>query len=366
MATVTGRALAAWVLATGCGDLTGFGGAVPPLATVRTQVTGDFARVAPPGSPAPKLTAALVWGAQWLTEPLCIASPDDASVAAVIAAGCRDPFGFVPDRVAASAPLAADGTAELDLFDLPGADVMVGSLTARVAYASIVVYDDRDGDGTLTFGRPSRLAGRDMGPPQDSGAQTRDLVYAASFATMTARDTRLAYREGGFDQTAAFYPRSGCGDPPAGFSIVSAGGFSADAAVAATLARQLPKEDPATCTEQPIDTPVTLAYRPPAELRELACVERVDDSSIRYREPPADMPDITGRTVACAKLPDLGSGSPAGVTQLVISGRSDASCVGLTHYILRGCRNNPTCNLPTWDITATPPSWWPCPVQAAQ
>ena len=130
---------AACVAIAGCGDLSGFEGAVPPLASVHVHVTGDFASVKVPGSASPKLQVALVWGAQWLTEPLCILPPDDASVAAVIAAGCRDAFGFVPDRVAVNAPLAADGTAELDLFDLPAADVMVGGVTARVAYASMVV-----------------------------------------------------------------------------------------------------------------------------------------------------------------------------------------------------------------------------------
>jgi hypothetical protein len=350
----------------GCGDLSGFGGAVPPLATVHVQVSGDFASVQAPGATAPKLQVALVWGAQWLTEPLCILPPDDASAAAVIAAGCRDTFGFVPDRVAVNAPLAADGTAELDLLDLPAADVMVGGVTARVAYAGVIVYDDRDGNGTLSFGRASRLGGREMGPPQDTGMQTVDLVYAASFATMTAPDTRLAYREGGFDRSAAFYPRSGCGDPPPSFSLVSAGGFSADAALAATLAGQLPAEDPAACREQPVDTPVELTYRPPAQLRELACIERATDSSIRYREPPADAPDFTNRTTGCAKVPDLGSGKANGMIQLAVSGRSDDSCAGLTHYVLRGCRNDALCDLPTWDITATPPSWWPCPVQAAR
>jgi hypothetical protein len=52
--------------------------------------------------------------------------------------------------------------------------------------------------------------------------------------------------------------------------------------------------------------------------------------------------------------------------QLAISGRSDDSCAGLTHYVLRGCRNDALCDLPAWDVTATPPAWWPCPVQAAQ
>ena len=351
-------------LAAGCGNLSGLGGSAPPLATVHVQVTGDFASVQVPGPTAPKLQAALVWGTQWLTEPLCVRPTSDTSVQALLAAGCRDTFGFVPDRVAANAPVLADGTAELDLVDLPAADVMVGGVTARVAYASVVIYDDRDGDGTLTLGRPARLIGRDEPRPDDNGVQTRDLVYAASFASMTEPDTRLAYREGGFDRTAAFYPRAGCGDPLPSFSLVSAGGFSAMAALAAGLQGQLPPEDPSTCLQQPADTPMSVAYRPPAQLHELACQERTLDSSVRYREPPVDPPDLTSSTAACAKVPDRGTTKANGMIQYVVSGRSDDSCMGLTHYVLRGCRNDPLCAPPDWDITKTPPSWWPCPVQA--
>jgi len=349
-----------------CGDLAGFGGAVPPLATVDVQVTGDLASVQIPGPNPPALRVALVWGAQWLTEPLCILPPDDPSVATLVAAGCRDAFGFVPERVATNAPLAADGSAQLALLDLPAPDVMVGDVTARVAYASVVVYDDRDGDGTLTFGRANRLGGRENGPPDDQPTATVDVVYAASFASMTEPDTRLAFREGAFNQAAAFYPRSGCGDPLPSFSIVSAGGFSAQEALAAQLQGKLPPEDPAACRESSTAAPVSLPFRAPAELHELACVERRTDSSIRYREPPADAPDLTSRTIACAKVPDFGSGKANGAIQLAISGRSDDSCAGLTHYVLRGCRNDALCELPAWDITATPPSWWPCPVPAVR
>jgi hypothetical protein len=361
---VTRTALAAIGLAAaaGCGDLSGFGGTVPPLAAVRIQTTGDLTSVQVPGGGEPALRAALVWGAQWLTEPLCILPPDDDRAAAMIAAGCRDPFGFVPDRVAVDVALEPDGGATLALFDLPAADVMVGDVTARVAYASLVVYDDRDGDGTLTLGRANRLAGRDNGPPIDTGGSTPDIVYAASFVSMTQPDTRLAFREGGFNTAAAFYPRSGCGVPLPSFSLVSAGGFTADAALAAQLRGELPPEDPATCREQPTDVPVSLAFRSPSELHEVACEERATDSSVRYREPPADAPDLTGRTIACAKVPDFGSGKARGAIQLAISGRSGDSCLGLTHYVLRGCRNDALCELPAWDITATPPDWWPCPV----
>jgi hypothetical protein len=358
------RAAIAVAFIAACNDLSGFGGAVPPLVTIQAQVSGDFAGVQAPGAADPVLRVALVWGAQWLTEPLCILPPDDASVAALIAAGCRDPFSFVPDRVATNAPLAADGSAALELVDLPAADVMVGDVTARVAYASVAVYDDRDGDGTLTLGRFVRMPGREDGPPEDDGSLSPDLVYAASFVSMTEPDSRLAFREGGFDKASAFYPRSGCGDPLPSFSIVSAGGFTAADALAAQLRGELPPEDPATCKEAPPTAPVALVFRPPAELREVACEERRTDSSIRYREPPAEVPDLTDRTFACAKVPDFGSGQASGMVQLAISGRSGGSCAGLTHYVLRGCREDALCALPDWDITATPPSWWPCPVQA--
>lgn len=360
-------ACVAGCLVAGCNDLSGFGGAVPPLATVRVQTTGDFASVQRPEAPDPVLRVAMVWGALWLTEPLCVLPPDDASGAALVAAGCRDTFGFVPDRVATNAPLDPDGSATLDLLDLPAADVMVGDVTARVAYASVVVYDDRDGDGTLTLGRPFRLGGREGGgPPVDPGMSTADLVYGGSFVSMTEPDSRIAFREGGFDRTAAFYPRSGCGDPLPGFSVVSAGGFTVADAVAAQLAGKLPPEDPARCSEVSTEAPVVVGFRPPAQLHELACEERQTDSSVRYREPPLDPPDLSARTSACMKVPDFGNGTANGMIQLVVSGRSDDSCVGITHYVLRGCRNDALCERPLWDITATPPPWWPCPVQAVQ
>jgi hypothetical protein len=350
---VAGAALA------GCGELSGFGGAAPPLATIQIAVTGDLAAVQVPGDPPPRLRAAVVWAAQWLTEPLCILPPDDARAVAVITAGCRDPFGMVPDRVATNAPLAADGTATLELLALPAADVMVGDVTARVAYANLVVYDDRDGDATFTLSRPNRLAGRELGPPETT-APIADLVYAASFVTMTAPDTRLAFREGAF-VASAFFPRAGCGDPPPGFSLISAGGFSYADAIAAQLRGELPRQPAGSCRETTTEVPVTLRYRAPAELRQVACEEVRTDSSIRYREPPTDAPDFARRTSACVKVPDFGTGRAGGAVQLVVSGRSDDSCVGLTHYVLRGCRNDPLCVLPQWDITESPPGWWPCP-----
>ena len=150
--------------------------------------------------------------------------------------------------------------ATITLIDLPGADVMVGDLTARIAYASLIVYDDRNGNGTLDFHHPPRHR-RNSQPDvaEDAGASaTWDIVYGASFISMTQPDQRLAYREGSFDNSIngiAFYPRYGCGEPLPAFSILSAGGFSPADALAASLQHQLPEETP-PCVEATLDQAV--------------------------------------------------------------------------------------------------------------
>jgi hypothetical protein len=316
------------------------------------------------GDPGPvrSLQVALLWGTQWLTEPFCILPPESDAAAAVIAAGCRDPFGFVPARVAMSVPIALGAPAALSLFDLPSADVLVGDVTARVAYGSLVVYDDRDGSGTLELARPHRtpFGGRGEGEFEDI-ADSLDVIHGASFLSMTAPDQRVAYREGAFNAAGAFYPRSGCEGPPPGFSVLGAGGFSLAAGLASAVTGQLPPEDPATCSQaSPGDAVIDVALDVAADAGEVSCVQRTDDSSARYREPPTDGLDLRGRVTACAHLPSFDAGDQSDLIQLVVAGRSGDRCKGLTHYTLRGCRENVACPVPDWDYTATPPAWWPC------
>ncbi len=355
MGTLKSAALV--VVLAGCGDLQGFGGATPPLARIHADVTGT-----PPADADLKL--ALIWGKQWLVEAICILPPETSDAAAVLAAGCRDPFGFVPALVAAAEAVTPGAPTELDLFSLPGTDVLVGDLTARIAYGSLVVFDDRDHDGTLRLGRPNRIdGGRDGGPPMggDIPTDVRDVILGASFVTMTAPDQRIAYREGVFSPVAAFYPRAGCGDPPPAFSVLAAGGFTAQAAIDATLANMLPQEDPATCAQSALaDATLTVPIVDPAGVTELKCTERNTDSSVRYIEPDPteNAPDFTDRVTACVHLPSFGT--PSDTIELLVSGRAADSCVGLTHYVLKGCREDPACGSPDWDHSSAPPTWWPC------
>jgi hypothetical protein len=242
---------------------------------------------------------------------------------------------------------------------------MVGDVTARVAFGSLVVFDDRDDSGTLELARRFRALGPGPGDqPEETGRYSSDVIFGASFVTMTAPDQRVAYREGAFDALSAFYPRAGCEPPPRGFSVAAAGGFTAEAALAALLAGGLPPEDPSTCAvSAPADTTIAIAARMPGDVREVGCAERTDDSSVRYREPPQYAPDLQDRATACAHLPTFdtsGAGPASDLIQLVVSGRATDQCKGLTHYTLRGCFEDVNCAIPDWDFTASPPAWWPC------
>jgi hypothetical protein len=357
-------------LSAGCSKLEGLGGPVPPLVQFQVEGTGDLGPLRPPGvSSDVSLRIALVWGAQWWTEPFCILPPESDSAAAVIAAGCRDPFGFVPALVAASVPVEIGTPSSLPLVEPPPTDILVGAITSRVGYASLVFFDDRDGSGTLDLSMPHSAAFGGDGPPQDDSADSGDVIYGASFLTMTAPDQRVAFLQGTFDETSAFYPRSGCLDPGSqpssstnGFSVLGAGGFSAAAGLASSAAGTLPPEDPTTCTDgKPEATLVTIGAQAPANVNEVSCTERALDGSTRYREPPTDAPDITDRVSACASLPSFDAGNQPNLIQFIVSGRSTDHCKGLTHYALRGCRENVACPVPDWDFTANPPAWWPCP-----
>ena len=378
MATLRCRAglligLGSWLVVapTGCSKPVGLAAPVTPLANVHVQVTGDFTSVVRPdvAADAPHLHVALMWGMQWLPEPFCLLPPASSDVATVLAAGCRDSFGFVPARVGADIEITPGIPATIQLVSLPAADVMVGDLSARVAYASLIVYDDRNGNRTLDVLTPPRPHRRNQQPPpvpvEDGGPpETRDIVYGASFISMTLPDRRVAFREGGFNPNVAFYPRAGCEGPPAGFSILSAGGFSPTDAIVNALQGQLPAEDPSTCAIASLDDTVVIPLQAPSTgLAELACTANDSGGTTFYIEAPAATPGLAGRAWACAAFPHL-PGDDAGVAtgqQLVLASAPSEACQYVNHYTLRGCNNDPTCSPPGWDSTAAPPSWWPCP-----
>lgn len=354
-----------FLLFVACGDLQGYGGPTPPLVSFHIDVAGDFEAVRIDAEPV-RLRLALVWGEQWLPEALCFTPPESAEVAAVAIAGCRDPLGFAPARVAANVELALGTTAQLDLSALPAADVMVGDLTARIAYGSVVVYDDRDGDGTLGLRTPRPLAAETGGPDEETIVDSPDRIYGASFLTMQEPDQRIAFREGAYLAVSAFYPRFGCGEPPRSFSVLTAGGFSIAEAIQAQVEGRLPTIDADTCAEQlPHETTMTIALRPPSEVVEVSCSVPATNGSVRYRDPArVETNELVGRMIACAHLPDA-EGEPSDVVEAIVGSAPDDACRGVSHFLLKGCTDGPACEDgggpdDMWDRTASPPEWWPC------
>lgn len=358
-----------------CGETKGLSETSTPLATVRIQTTSTSTEV---------LSVALVWAAQFLSEPFCALPAESPEAAAVIARGCRDPLGFVPLRVGASAAVDARGNAVLELFDLPGADVMVGALTSRVAYAGLMLYEDRNDNGVFDLGCPERDAhGRGPGGEGEgegerdpncnrdaqragSGIGGDDVVRGASFVSMTTPDVRVAFREGDFNASAAFYPRRLCPEPPLGFSVLGAGGFGAGSLLAGLLSGDFPPEDPATCTTETLAEAV-VAVPAPEDPRSLpwglGCAATNKSGVTQYRAPPEDAPDFQASAWACVGLPRLGepdAGSEA-VVQLVVASAEDTHCRTVDHFLLKGCGREPTCEQPEWDRTESVPAWWPCP-----
>lgn len=433
-------ALAAMGLASGCNDgIAGLQDVQTPLATLVVRLA--------PGTDTSDMVAprvALIWGGQTIGETFCwgamlpsaLGLPSDASLTAVVARGCRDPLGFYPDTPGESAPLEADGTATIVLKTLPSADVMVGDLTARVGYATIVLYDDHDQDGRLGIRFPwwgRGGPGGDGGPggeggpggkgggssstgsgttdgstdgstdalPDDSFGDepTHDTIHAASFRSMTVPDARLAFREGAFDSASAFYPRNGCPAPPVGYSLLKADGFSLVDAVKAFAAGGLPTTK--GCAETSLGVggtavvEVTLAREATETLQSVACIASERGGSgtgaSTYRAPPdkatwlKELPWVCQPVGAAGAGPlggllgegsggagkdgtGDGSGKPTGgligeggpaQMELIVGYPSD-SCPATRHYLLRGCRNDPLCETPEWDLTDVAPSWWPC------
>jgi hypothetical protein len=356
-----------------CNKLVGLGGPVTPLVNIQIQVNGDLTTVASP-------RVALVWGMQWQPEPFCILPPESSDMAAVQAAGCPDNFRFVPAADGADVPISPGGGATIALVNAPGSQVMVGGLTSRVAYASLIAYDDRNTNGTFDLRNPPHHRRRGQPPPQDDGgaAGPPDLVYTASFISMTLPDQRVAFLDGTFAPAVAFYPRSGCSDPPAGFSLLSAGGFE-PTPDPTEVARngQIPLEVPGSCVTANLSQ--TIVVTPPAPsstdiqalLPGLACTANDGGGSSFYVEAPTAPPDFyigslgnplgSAHVGACTSFPHL-SGDDAGMVagqQLVVAS-APGVCQYLTHYTLRGCNDDPACSIPTWDLTANPPAWWPC------
>jgi hypothetical protein len=318
------------VLVAGCGPVHDAGFTADPLLVVHGHV--DTAALVRTHPDAP-LVGALVWASVPAVNPLCVRFPNDPN----IRGACPDPNGVFLGEIEVTAPVAADGSFELVLFHLPALKDSVGDSVTRIAYGTLLVAEDVNGDGNLDLVQPPSRSFE--GPGME--LTNPDLIVAASFSSLDAHQERLAFREGGFippcmgtnlmpPDCSYFYPPD-C-EPMSGFSILT--------------------DDPGgVCTDVVVDPTIVIEAAPLASAADglaLNC-RSIQGSDVTVRAPPGDGDAPTGglHHLVC-------------VAPKVVAAVYTETCSWLRAYALSGCAQDPLCTAPEWTTTTAPP-WWPPP-----
>jgi hypothetical protein len=265
------------------------------------------------------LLGALIWAAVPTVSSICLtfSAPE-------IRPACPDPYGVYLGDVEQSAPVSSEGDFDLAIAHLPRASVSVGDEVTRVAYGSMVVVEDVDGDGQIDLSDP------DFSSPPDRGH--RDQVVAATFHHLRAPQQRVIFREGGFREDSTFYPAPGCGAPPLGFSVGTFPPYT-DAPA-----------PPGSCSFGDAGQTITVPALATDDADALEC-RRLQHWQFVGEVSPDDRPPR--RATVCLG-PDLLADIPEG------------RCPFLRVDALVGCAEDPFCPHPDFDHRGHAPSWWPC------
>jgi len=303
------------------------------------------------------------------------APPLTEELSALTAERCRDPLGVSPGLIGPSVAVAErlaqeGGIIELPFTQLPSAEVLFGSPEARLGYATVVLFEDLDQNGTLSLGEPKRVGwrgGRGRDDEGEEGLKRPDRVIGASFQSLSRPHQRLVFREGAAVESPFFYPTVGCEAPPKGLSVLKSDVTLAElvSALAPYLlneasrgdeggpAPEMPPEAPPLrddlCELKGLDEPLQLQVEAPsARLQELVC-EPLEDAG---EEPPEREPD--GVELSCVSATELLGSEP-------LESEGGASCRGVHYWRLVGCPlGELSCEEPRWDMRSNVPSWWPC------
>ena len=310
----------------GCGGVNELGSEPEPLFHIEARFTE---LIPEPAGGFTNLRAGLMWAGVPVFVPYCFEYGTNPTKplqmpTKVAKVGCRDIYKIVPGLMGPT--VAVDPSAQsfrIPVTQLPSAEVLIGTLEQRMAYASIVVFDDLNGDRELDLSRGCGGFG--------GSSQPREPIYASSFTDLKERQTRLAYVEGPFNLDSFYYPHPKCSQvPPEGFSI-----WEVDGAFVS-------EEE---CSIHDIYHPVELTPATPTALRPLSCLQRDRESFPRApRMQPPDEDDVW----ECTEQGALAVANP------------DCHCPEVRVFTLSGCSDDLECEKPEWDVRETPPEWWPC------
>lgn len=383
VSNATSRWLSAFIalFSLSCGDqLIGSTEELSVLATLKVEVLPPFDEVRPEGP----MRLGVLWLALSSTDAWCalnaglalglpplvgLSSEGDAErselsaeLKALTQDVCRDPLGVAPGLAGESVPLSTaqlmeGGVLEVPFTRLPSAEVLFGSPDARLGYATVVLFEDLDGDGALTLAeaKGGRRRGRRGGAEQEEVPP--DRVWGASFQSVITPHQRLAYHEGAEVVSPFFYPVFGCDPLPRGFGILESALELID--LVALLTPLLPSEGAPLASEPPtqardglcevssLDRPIQLqVVSPSARLQELVCRPLGDEGE----EPPERAPEELELTCVSSEE--------------VLAIDRNAECKGVSYWRLVGCPlGQPSCDEPRWDMRTNVPEWWPCSVE---
>jgi hypothetical protein len=308
-----------------------------PIVTFHGHVDTTMLTRTAPDAP---LIGALVWAAVAAVNPVCLPLPPPPE----LAADCSDPYGVFIGEIEAGVPVDASGNFDVTLLTLPQVSLSVGDQSTRIAYGSLIVVEDIDGDGQPSF-PPTTLGGEGDRLAAPTATTTSDRVVAASFWSLEAPQQRIVFREGGFVTPSSFYPACGWTSaddpnvPPPGFSVLTVPAYD--------ISQPLPP--PEGCAVQAPDVPVELTPITVADGLGLICrpVQLADATFRRMRN---------DTVLAPSGVPPWCSADGTVMAERFEGGRL---CPSLRSYTLH-CALDPGCATPGSEVIETPPPWWPC------
>ena len=296
------------------------------------------------------LIGALFWGSNIDVPEVCLL-PEAAGLLTDL---CPDPFLVNGVWMANSVTLDSQATGfELTLDALPPFYTVVGDVNGRIAYGSVVVFSDADGDGILTLlpqfslEKPKGGEGKDeeTDDADDIDGWVSDRVVASSFYHLNEPQVRLVHKEGTFDLSSNFLPAQNCEEAPSGFSLLKR--LTRDetgilnSCETGTTDEKIPLWPLNEIADQKLRCTQNWAeWRPPD-----GCVDELSDW-----EEEGKAPDPVDYTAAICIREDL-----------LVLPYTDRGCGAFQTLGLTGCWNGINCDEPDWDCRQTPPEGWPCP-----
>jgi hypothetical protein len=299
-----------WLAAGGCGDgIHSIGDLGQPIVTLSARVEGAL----PVGVGQSGLRAAMKW--EVLEDGMldCL----DAAADQVAVARCVTAVGVEAIQATASVPIEPvfPASFEIPLYRLPGPEVLGGAEGAWFGYGVLLVYADGNQNEML-----------DLVDAQ--AVDSADTVLASGFPTEQLKAGVFVYREGELSPLWKIFAGLGCQEPGQGYSVldVEASRLGVRCAVESSAEASIPVyfEDSASmrqqiCQPQPISS--TFPADPPPAGALLDCIF---DDSLQFVADPSRY------------------------------------CQQVQRYDLVGCDSLVGCEVPTWDLRAEPPAWWPC------